>query len=479
MPSRLRMPALILLSLALAACPRRVPERAEPRPTPPAQGRTEPRTPPPMPGEPQTLPPPPAPEPLVEAVPDGSSPDLVGVAVPLSGKYKAWGEAVLQGVALALEGSGQRVVAKDTRGEPEGAAEALAQLKAEGAIAAIGGVLTSEAQRAAQAAQELGLPFVSLSRAERITEVGPFVFRNMLTAEAQARALVELASRRNLRRFALMWPTSAYGQELAGAFWDEVEVRGGEIRGAEPYEPDRTTFAPLVKDLVGKRHLDERPDYELAAKEIAEREKDPFRRRKALQKLRENLPPITDFDAVFVADFAANVALVAPALAVEDVVTVTCDARELERIRKATGRADLQPVQLLGGNGWDDGMIVEKAGRYVQCSIFVDGFFPASDRPETKRFVEAFQARYKRVPFILEASAHDSAAVIRQVLSAGAPNRDAVRGGLSALRGFPGATGTLSFDERREVSKPLFFLTVDAGVIRELRPEELAKPGAG
>jgi ABC-type branched-subunit amino acid transport system substrate-binding protein len=471
---------LVALLLATAGCPRRAPEAGGTAARPPqAQGRAEPGTPPPMPGEPPPAPPAPREEEFSSA-PDGSSRELLGVAVPLSGRYKSWGEAILEGVAIAIEGTGQRLVARDTRGEPDGAAEAIAALAAEGAIAVVGGVTNAEGARAAAAAQELRIPLVSLSRVEAVTDAGPFVFRNMLTAQAQARALAELAmGRRGMRRFALMWPANAYGQELAHAFWSEVEARGGEIRGAEPYEPDRTTFGPLVKSMTGKLHLDERPDYVAAAKEITDKEKDPYRRRRALEKLRDSLPPITDFDAVFVPDFARNVALVAPALAVEDVVTATCDPRELERVRKTTGREDLKPVQLLGSNGWDDPSLVEKAGRYVQCSVFVDGFFPGSDRPETRRFVDAFHARYGRPPAILEASAHDAAAALRQVIAASPASRDAVRAGLSGLRSFAGATGTFSFDERREVVKPLFFLTVDGAGIRELRPQELAAPAAG
>jgi ABC-type branched-subunit amino acid transport system substrate-binding protein len=464
--------------LALASCLHGAPAPgAGASRAPAAQGRAEPR-PPPMPDSP--APPPPRRPEEVARVPDGSSPDLVGVAVPLSGKYAKFGEVILEGVALALDGSGLRVLPKDTRGEPDGAAQALAELRAEGAIAALGGVTTAEAPRAAQAAQELGLPFVSLSKAEHVTDAGSFVFRHMLTAEAQARGLAELAmARRGAKRLALLWPTNAYGQELASAFWDEVEARGGEVSGAEPYDPERTNFAPLVRSMTGKLLLDERPDYVSAAKEIGEKEKDPFRRRKALERLRASLPPVTDFDAVLVADFAKNVALVAPALAVEDVFTATCDPRELERARKITGREDLRPVQLLGVNGWDDPSLVEKAGRYVQCAVFVDGFFPGSDRPQTKAFVEAFQARHGRPPLILEASAHDAALAIRTAVQAGAVSRDGLRASLSALQGVPGATGTFSFDERREVSKPLFFLTVDGTAIRELRPAELSAPGAG
>jgi ABC-type branched-subunit amino acid transport system substrate-binding protein len=400
----------------------------------------------------------------------------------MSGKFKAWGEAILQGVTLALADGGFKVVVRDTRGEPDGAAQAMEDLATgEGAVAVLGGVANAEAQRAATAAQELEVPFVSLSKVEGVTEAGPYVFRLMLTASAQARALAAFAfEKRGMRRFALMYPSIPYGQELAGAFWDEVDARGGEVNGAEIYEYDRTTFSPLVKDLVGKLYLDERLDYMDRQKEIAKDEKDPYRRRKALEKLRKELEPVVDFDALFIPDFARNLALIAPSLAVEDVVTTTCDPVELERIRKSTGREGLRPVQLLGANGWDDPALVEKAGRYVTCSIFVDGFFPGSERPETRRFVETYQKRYGTPPSILEASAYDAARLLRQVLAKEkAPSRAAVREELAAVRGFKGATGDISFDERREPAKALFFLTIDKEGLRELRPAELAAPGAG
>jgi ABC-type branched-subunit amino acid transport system substrate-binding protein len=407
-------------------------------------------------------------------------PNVVGVAVPLSGRFKSWGEAILEGVAMGL-GDGFRLVVKDTRGEPDGAAQAIEELAlAEGAIAVIGGVANAEAGRAAQAAQELEVPFLSLAKTERVTEAGPYVFRVMLTAEAQARALADWAmARRGMRRFAMLYPNIPYGLELAGAFWDEVEARGGELRGAETYDHDRTTFAPLVKSLVGKLWLDERQDYVEQVKELVKEEKDPFRRRKALEKLRDRIAPVTDFDAVFVPDFAKNVGYVAPALAVEDVVTATCDPREVEKIRKTTGREDLQPVQLLGGNGWNDPQLLERAGRYVECAVFVDGFYAASQRPDTRRFVEAFQQKYAHPPTILEASAHDAGRLIRLGLEKGARARDALRVELSRLKGVPGATGELSFDERREVQKPLFFLTVEGKQVRELTSAELAGPVAG
>ena len=400
---------------------------------------------------------------------------LVGVAVPLSGKFKGWGEAIVQGVELALPpASGFKVLAKDTRGEADGAAQALEALAAEGAVAVIGGVANAEAQRAAAAAQGLSLPLLSLSKVEGVTEAGPFVFRVMLTASAQAAALADFAvAKRGMKRFAVLYPDTSYGTELMQAFWDQVEARGGEFRGAGMYEPDRTTFGPLVKDLVGKAQLDERADWAEAVKEIAKNVKDPYRRAKALEKARKDLPPIVDFEAVFIPDFAKSVTLLAPALAVEDVVTA-CDPKELERIRKVSAW-EVKPVQLLGANGWDDPALFEKAGRYVECAVFVDGFFPASERPETRRFVQAFQERYGRAPSILEASAYDAARLVAQAVDRDhADGRDAVRAALSAVRAFPGATGDIAFDPKGEPVRALFFLTFDKSGVRELRADEMA-----
>jgi len=399
---------------------------------------------------------------------------MVGVAVPLTGKFKAWGEAVLQGVALAIpEGGPVRVVAKDTRGEPDGAADAVSQLAAEGAVAIVGGVTNAEAQRAAAASQQEGVPLLSLSKVEGITEGRPYVFRLMLTARAQAQALADLAvERRRLEKVVVLYPEIPYGTELKAAFGAEVEARGGEVVRAVGYEGDRTNFAPMVKELVGRSQVERRADWREISRSITKEIQDPYRRSKALEKARKELSPIVEFDVIFVPDFARSVTLLAPALAAEDVVTA-CDPEELAKIQKVSPWV-VKPVLLLGGNGWDDPAIVEKAGRYVECAVFVDGFFPGSERPDTKRFVDSFQTVHARAPSILEAAAHDAAAMIAAAMAGGASGRKELRDALASQKPFPGATGDVAFDARGEPIRRLFFLTVEKGAIREMRPEELS-----
>ena len=53
------------------------------------------------------------------------------------------------------------------------------------------------------------------------------------------------------------------------------------------------------------------------------------------------------------------------------------------------------------------------------------------------------------------------------------------RDGLAGLRGFPGATGDISFSARRTPEKELFFLTADRDGVRELTRAELNAGPAG
>jgi hypothetical protein len=279
---------------------------------------------------------------------------------------------------------------------------------------------------------------------------------------------------RGFKKFAVLYPNMAYGTELTNLFWDALDTKAGtEVNGAESYNADETTFAPVVQKLVGRYYLDQREDFVAKRKEIAAAVKDPFRQRKLMEEARKKLEPIIDFDALFIPDFPRNIGLVAPALAVEDVITNACDKRDLERIAKTTGKKpeELKTVQVFGANGWNFPELVERGGKFVQCAIFVDGFFLNSDRRETRAFVDAFRKATNppRDPGLLEAEGYDTARILRSVIEKERPQtRAALREALLKVKDFPGATGRTTFNPQREAEKPLFFLTIDRDEIREL-----------
>src|SRR5215468_4030940 len=339
----------------------------------------------------------------------------LGVLLPLTGKYKAFGEAVMRGIRLALKGSDVELVVKDTQGDGTRAATAVEELVFnDGAVAAIGPLFIEDSKRAALVAQDLGLPLLTLTRSEDVTAIGPFVFRNM-----------------------------PYGVEMTNDFWDQVLAQGGAVRGAESYTGDQTTFTTQAKKLVGRYYLEDRRDYFEEVQEVTKDVKDSYRRRKAVAKAKSKLDPIVDFEALFIPDEWQRVGLVAPALAVEDIITNTCDPKEIEKLKKTTGKKEIRTVTLLGGNGWNspkngDGVpqLVERGGKFVLCSVFVDGFYADSDQAATKKFVRSYGEAYKESsPTLLDAVGYDSARMLRQLLDkqTASLDRNAVRDALAQM----------------------------------------------
>lgn len=416
-------------------------------------------------------------------------PKVVGAVLPMTGKYKALGDAVLRGLNLALKGSGVELSVKDSQGDVNLAGKLVEDLALdEGAIAIVGPLLSDDARRAALVAEELQVPIITLSRADGLTQIGPHVFRNMVTNRQQADALAEYATGTlGFKSFGVLFPNIPFGVEVANEFWDAVEKRGGVVRAAENYDHDQTTFTAEAKKLVGRYYLEDRWDYIEKMRDTREQGLDDFRRRKAMEKIRKELDPVVDFEALLIPDSWQRVSLVAPALAVEDLVTNACDKKDLERIQKTTGKDQLKTVVLLGPSTWssprtrngESWELVERGGKFVHCSVYVDGFYEGSSRKATRVFVDHFKDDYKDAqPTLLDAVGFDTGGMLKQLLDQqGVKTRSDLRERLSTLRGFEGATGTTHFDQNREAVKPLFLLTIDPKGLKELPPVSVgAKP---
>lgn len=406
------------------------------------------------------------------------NPRAIGVVLPLSGKFQQYGERSLRAIELAFgEGSGYQLIVKDSRGEALDAANAVEQLVLEhNVIAIIGDLFSAPATAAAQKAEELSVPIISLSYGEGLPQLGGWVFRAALTVEAQAKGLARVAFEDlGISRFAILYPRSRYGVDFATAFWREVEKRQGEVRGAQSYEHDQTTFKEQVAKLVGRWYRSARRDYNEAIRELRAKNLPSHRFQAAVEKLEKSLPPIVDFDAIVIPDSAQNVGLIAPALAFEDIV-MTRDPKMLERIRKATGQKEITPVTLLGGSTWNHPLITRSCEQYCEDSVFVDGYFPDSTDPKVRDFVAAYREKVGAEPVLSDAQAFDAGGLLKQVLtSARAAEREALRTALVGLTAYHGVTGTMKFDEQGETAKDLFVLTIKEHTIRLRDPAK--QPG--
>lgn len=381
----------------------------------------------------------------------------IGCLLPLSGRYQAYGERALKGIEIALAkfnhqngASDIKLIVKDTGSDSKTVVRAVDEV-IEAKVAAIIGPLVN-AEIAAQRAQSNGIPIITFTQKEKITDIGDRVFRNFLTPEMQAKRIASYAVETlGVRDFVILYPAEKYGDAFMNIFWDEVINHGGRIVGVEAYNPTHTDFAEPIKKLIGLYYDTPADLVEIVRppKEGVTEKDDPQEKqwRDRGQREEEGPEPIIDFDAIFIPDAPAKAGLIVPQLAFYDI----------------------ENVYLLGTNLWHSGKLIEMAKDYVQGAIMPDGFFPDSRNSQIREFVTLFEDMYATKPGVIEATAYDTAMMLFQIVNRPEIlSRTAIREELLSIRDYPGVTGLTSFDENGEAQKELSLLRIEGDGFIEL-----------
>jgi len=431
----------------------------------------------------------------------------IGIVLPLTGVYKSYGQRVLTAILLgagsnvdpaaykddktgegtyerAMEGGAKvKLVVRDSAGSPQVAQDQVRILvEDDHAIAIIGDILLDTSLPVALRAEEMGIPVISLSRRDGLATLGPNTFRVSFTAQKQARALAILAMEKmGHKKFGVLYPRHSYGVNLMNAFWDEVEKRQGEVTAIESYAHDQTTFTPEARAMVGRAHLEARYEFNVCKNKAKELE-DPYRKKKAMEKCAADVSPIVDFDALLIPDDYRTVSYILPAFEAEDVL-MTSDRYTIAVFKKTTKNRRARPVQLLGGNMWNNPELGKRLGRKIDGAIFVDGFYAGSDVPAVRKFVKAFAKVHRSRPGLLDAQGHDASALLTVLVTGGAgkalTSRTALRQALAKTKDFPGVTGMVTFDEKGDSATTPVFFTFQRGRLEVAEDEQLKGKGEG
>lgn len=365
----------------------------------------------------------------------------IGVLLPLSGRYAAFGNLVKRGMELAAELHDRsrkpvRFIYRDVGKGAEQAAQEVSRLANEDRVMALAGPITGvAAEAAAERAEQEQVPLISLSQREGLPEIGRYIFRDSLTNRLQAQALAHYAVKeRGMTSFGVLYPENRLGRELAQMFSEEVLKLGGLVTVEASYSEDATDFRRQIRELMG-----EDPN--------APAEPPPMTEQEQLDDLFQPDFPAVDFDALFIPDYADKIGLIAPQLPFYGI----------------------EGVPLLGINGWNSPELLRNAGDSVEGAVFVDGFFRYSPYPFVKEFVDLYTEKFGEEPSILEAQGFDVANILlAQLDRPEVQNRDTLRLVLSLLRDYPGVTGATSFDLQGEAQKVLFLLQVQHGNIVQI-----------
>jgi branched-chain amino acid transport system substrate-binding protein len=376
----------------------------------------------------------------------------VGALLPLTGRLARFGQASLLAMSQAFrfygqdeDDSGITLVVEDAGDSAEQALVAFDKLVNEhGVIAVIGPLSSRGLDELAKRAQERGVPLLSLAPQIPQMDVQPeqYVLNTGLNAKLQAESIAKHAvTKLGLKRFAILHGRDKTGEQYAQFFWDAVERLGGEVRGVESYPGGETDFIDVIDRLVGRYYKDARVR-ELAALDQERKEKKIKKRTRKTEQY-FTLPPVVDFDAVFIAD----------------------DPRTTGQILPTFAFRDVDKVKYLGTALWNSPDIAARAQNFAEGILFVDAWFnPPLDR-NAQRFARRFEASFGQAPGAIEALAYDAATVLEKVLSVGADDRGEVREQLAQIKDYPGVTGKLSVTGDL-LDRELLLLTVKAGVVR-------------
>ena len=381
----------------------------------------------------------------------------IGCLLPLSGPYQTFGLRALKGLELAqAQFSSQsgnpplNIIIKDTGADPDKTMKALEELYRGQVAAIIGPIVTSEI--AAREAQEMGIPIITLTQKDNISEIGDKVFRNFITPKMQVKTLTSFSvESMGLSRFAILYPEETYGLTFMNLFWDQLLEAGGQVVAVESYKPDQTDFSDSIKKLVGLYYeipedLKPEDEEELTGEEDQEVSKTPEEAvdetipKGARGEIEEEKPEaIVDFDAIFIPDSPGKAGQIVPQLAYYDI----------------------KDVYILGTNLWHSNSLIKIANQYVQGAVMPDGFFADSSSPRVQKFVKEFDETYQETPDFIEAIVYDSAMILFNAVSQEQVRyRSEIRDELLNLDNFPGVTGLTRFDENGDAQKKLYLLRV-------------------
>ena len=347
---------------------------------------------------------------------------VLGAVLPLTGQYATLGNNTKNGMelAVAVEGNGISVSlsVKDDAGDSAKAmAEAQSLTTAERAAVVLGPLLTDPALAVANSFRGSAVPLLTFSKSANFYP-GDNLFRLGATTQSQVSSLLNVvADQLALRRYALVFPQTASGEEFAAEFRQQVAARGLDLVFDGSYSKDSSdVFLTLGSQLA---------------------ERSP--------------------QAIFCPDSAAGAAQLFTSLP--------------EELRKS--------IVPIGTAAWDDSVALSNAKSALRNAIFVSPFFAASEREMVRRFVEAYKLKYNKAPDFLAAQGYDAATIVlaagRRQLSEAINVADAMRG----ISRYAGLTGDITPSSNGEIIRQFAVLQMQKGNLLELTagaPPKLPSP---
>ncbi len=324
----------------------------------------------------------------------------VGVVLPLSGENDTYGQAIRKGVELAYAdiqadpdaNVSLELAVVDTESDPEKATNLLEQQFSSGALIAIGGVTSVEAQAMVTAADKAELILLSPSASSPgLTGISRNFYRIFPSDFAAATKMAQFASQElKMNRVVVITEVQSYAKGIHGVFQPAFEGYGGEVVEVIEVPPGTSDLSGLMDRVL-------------------------------------TLKP----EAVYLAGFEQGIGSM---------------IQELRRL-KYQGR-------ILTTSAFALPSAIARVGQDAAGVILTQSVFDLdSDFAHVHKFVKGYEEKYGESPDIYAAHGYDAMKVVATALAGRPALPGEVIKGLRDIKEFPGVTGSIQFDEKGDVRK--------------------------
>jgi ABC-type branched-subunit amino acid transport system substrate-binding protein len=336
----------------------------------------------------------------------------IGLLLPLSGQQAGLGRTLLQAAEMGLFEVGDdsfTLLVEDTA-TAAGADSAARKLLAEGAKILLGPVFASDARTIAPIATGAHVPVLAFTNDQSAAQPGLYVLG--VTPQEQVERVVEYAANQGVQRFAILAPTSAYGNIVTASFREAVQKSHAILAEMSLYDPNSPDYTKVVEDLSTRYQSD-------------------------------------PFDALMLPEGGSKLRQLGPLLPAFQIGP--------------------QTVQILGTGLWaGDAALAQETG-------LNGGWYASTDPERWQQFANRYQGVYGAVPDQRAALVYDAITLI-VALGKGNPAPDYSEAALTNTSGFSGVTGVFRLNADGTVERRLAVLEVVPGgaVVREQAPGTFA-----
>jgi branched-chain amino acid transport system substrate-binding protein len=335
---------------------------------------------------------------------------IVGEIVSLTGDKAGFGNELHNACVMAIDesnaaggvlGKKLKLVSEDTQSKPGEPAAAVRKLISRDKVVAVIGEYTSSLTlEAAPICQSEKIPLISPGATNpKVTAVGDYIFRVCFIDPFQGTVLSKFALETLKAKKAAVFTDikQDYSIGLADFFKEHFTKNGGTIVVEKSYSSGDADFKAQLTAIKSANP-----------------------------------------DVIMIPGYYSQIGLIA---------------------KQAKSLGITAPM--IGGDAWSDSQLVAIGGSAVDGAYFTDHFSAENPDPRIQDFLKKYKAKFGKDAGSAAALGYDAAMVLVDAIKrAGSTDEPKLRDAIAATKGFPGISGVITLDEKRNANKPAVILQV-------------------